>query len=80
MSHAKFYTPKLLLRNRKGFDEKHDRFCAGINCVCSMCVKYLDKWVQPVKDFSCFIWMTFSDPLNLSVWNFIFNSRLIMDC
>jgi hypothetical protein len=83
MSHSKFYTQKLLLRNGKGFDVKHDRFCAGINCVCSMCVKYLDKWVKPVKDFSCFIWMTFSDPLNLSgvklYIQFLINNGLLVD-
>jgi hypothetical protein len=48
-----------------------------------MFVKYLDKWVKPVKDFSCFIWMTFSDPLNLSgvelYIQFLINNGLLVD-
>lgn len=83
MSHSKFYARKLLLRNRKGFGGKHDRFCAGINCVCSMCVKYLDKWMKPVKDFSCLIQKTFSDPLNVSgvelYIQFLINNGLLID-
>ena len=83
MSHSKFYIQKLLLRNRKGVDEKLDRFFAGINCLCSMYVKYLDKWMKPVKDFSCFVWMTFSDPLNLSgvelYIQFLINNGLLVD-
>jgi hypothetical protein len=57
---------ELLVRNIEGLDEKRDRFCTGINCMYSMCVEYLGKWMKPMEDFSCLIWMTFSEPLNLS--------------
>jgi hypothetical protein len=32
----------------------------------SMCAECLDKWMKPMKDFCCFIRMTFSELLNLS--------------
>ena len=81
MSHSTFYTQKLLLRNRKGFDEKRDRFCAGIKCVCSMCEMFgqVDETCERFLLFH----MDDSDSLNFSgvelYIHFLINNGLLID-
>jgi hypothetical protein len=38
---------------KEGFSRECDKFCAEI-CLYSSCTEYLDKWMKPLEDFSCF--------------------------
>ena len=51
---------------REGLDKECDKFCAEINRMYCTCIEKLNKWMKPMKDFSCFMWMTLSEPPN---WN-----------
>ena len=56
----------LAQKRREGLDGECDRFCADVNSLYSTCLEYLEKWMKPLEDFSCFLWMALGETPN---WN-----------
>jgi len=50
----------------KGLDADCDKFCAEGNCLYERCIEYLKKWMQPMEEFSCFMWRALND---ISQWS-----------
>ncbi|CAM2119505.1 unnamed protein product [Caretta caretta] len=50
----------------EGIDEECDKFCAEVDNMYRRCLEYLEKWLRPLEDFSCFKWITLSETLNWS--------------
>nr|XP_028566005.1 uncharacterized protein LOC114586556 isoform X1 [Podarcis muralis] len=54
----------LLAEKRKhGLSAECDKFCAEVNSLYDRCIEYLEKWMEPMKEFSCFMWMSLSESL-----------------
>ena len=50
---------ELLAQKRKdGLDKACDRFCAEVAFLYNTCLKYLEKWMRPLEDFSSFMWIS----------------------
>ncbi|KAK4323049.1 hypothetical protein Pmani_006233 [Petrolisthes manimaculis] len=43
-----------------GHDEECDKFCAEVDNLYGRCIDYIEKWMKPMEDFSCFKWITLS--------------------
>jgi hypothetical protein len=48
-------------KHREGLRADCDKFCAEVNCLYESCIEYLKKWMQPMEEFSCFMWMALND-------------------
>lgn len=53
-------------KRKEGFDAECDKFSAEVNNLYETAIEYLDKWMQPMKEFSCFMWMSLKESLE---WN-----------
>jgi hypothetical protein len=67
---AQRQAPNFMSRKvRSLIEEKHkeslhadcDIFCAEVNCLYESCIEYLKKWMRPMEEFSCFMWMALND-------------------
>lgn len=56
----------LAQKRMEGIDEECDKFCAEVDNMYSRCLEYLEKWLRPLEDFSCFRWITLSETPNWS--------------
>jgi hypothetical protein len=44
-------------KRKEGLRANCDKFCAEVNCLYESCVQNLKKWMQPMEEFSCFMWV-----------------------
>jgi hypothetical protein len=51
----------LIEAKHTGLDADCDKFCAKGNCLYERCTEYLKKWMEPMEEFSCFMWMALND-------------------
>lgn len=56
----------LVQKHKDGLVKGSDQFCADVHGMYSACLKYLEKWMTPMEEFSTFMWMNLSEPPN---WN-----------
>ncbi|XP_032991851.1 uncharacterized protein LOC117038958 [Lacerta agilis] len=50
-------------KRKEGLGAECDKFCAEVNSFYDSCIEYLEKWMEPMKEFSCFMWMSLSESL-----------------
>jgi hypothetical protein len=48
-------------KRREGLHADCDKSGAEVNCLCESCIEYLKQWMQPMEQFSCFMWMALND-------------------
>lgn len=51
-------------KRTEGNEEECNKFCAEVGNLYNRCLDYLEKWMKPMEDFSCFKWITLSDTPN----------------
>jgi hypothetical protein len=48
-------------KRREGLHADCDKFFSEVNCLYESCIAYLKKCMQPIEQFSCFMWMALND-------------------
>ena len=47
----------LAQKHKEGYVQECDTFCAEVDDLYSTAIDYLQKWIRPLDEFSCFTWM-----------------------
>ncbi|XP_053255097.1 uncharacterized protein LOC128418927 [Podarcis raffonei] len=50
-------------KRKEGLGAECNKFYAEVNSLYDSCIEYLGKWMESMKEFSCFMWMSLSESL-----------------